>query len=70
METQNETRTGLTPAATTVERVEHKHGLDEWWPMLPERSSESVNPDAEPEDRTLRCQFVGCTEVVRISRSQ
>jgi hypothetical protein len=50
-----------------IERIEHKHGLSEWSPMLPERSSESVVLDSEPQDRLYRCQRVGCTEVIRIN---
>jgi hypothetical protein len=47
-------------------RLEHRHGLAEWAPMLPERAAEPVILDAEPQDRLYRCQKVGCTEVVRL----
>jgi hypothetical protein len=46
--------------------LEHKHGLSEWWPMLPERASETIEPGAAPIERIYRCQKVGCTESVRI----
>ncbi len=46
--------------------LEHKHGLTEWWPMLPERSAESIEPGREPKELLYRCQKIGCTEMVRI----
>ena len=58
------------PAGTAGEpapmRIEHRHGLNEWSPMLPERSAEPVVLETDPQDRLYRCQRVGCTEVVRI----
>lgn len=59
----SETPTG---GRATPSRIEHKHGLSEWSPMLPERTSESVVVGAQPQDRVFRCQRVGCTEVIRI----
>ena len=49
-------------------RLQHKHGLDEWSPMLPERSAESVVVGEQPTDEIYRCQRVGCTEVVQVNR--
>ena len=46
--------------------LEHKHGLDEWSPMLPERSAETIEPGKAPTERFYRCQKIGCLEVVRI----
>lgn len=51
-------------------RLEHKHGLDEWSPMMPERSAQSVIIGEEPEDEMYRCQRVGCTEVVKLRRDE
>jgi len=51
-------------------RLQHKHGLDEWSPMLPERSAESIVIGETPSDEIYRCQRVGCTEVVQISREE
>lgn len=50
--------------------LEHKHGLNEWAPMLPERSGQTVVVGEDPPDEVLRCQRVGCTEVVRFRRDQ
>ena len=50
--------------------LEHKHGLNEWSPMLPERTSESIAPGEAPSERFYRCQKLGCTEVVRIGASE
>lgn len=57
-------------SSTTREglRLEHKHGLDEWSPMMPERSAQAVVIDEEPEEEVYRCQRVGCTEVVRLRK--
>jgi hypothetical protein len=46
--------------------LEHKHGLSEWWPMLPERTAETVQPGEPADERFYRCQKVGCSEMVRI----
>ena len=46
--------------------LEHKHGLDEWWPMLPERTAQTIEPGKDPTELVYRCQKVGCLEVVRI----
>ena len=46
-------------------RFEHKHGLDEWSPMLPERTAQTVVVGEEPPDEVYRCQRVGCNEVIR-----
>ncbi len=51
-------------------QLEHKHGLNEWWPMLPERSAETIVPGQEPAEHFYRCQKVGCTEVVRLAASE
>jgi hypothetical protein len=51
-------------------RLEHKHGLDEWSPMLPERSASAVIIGDEPEDELYRCQRIGCTEVVRARQEE
>ena len=50
--------------------LHHRHGLSEWWPMLPERSAETLEPGRGPSERFYRCQFVGCTEVVRIDAEE
>lgn len=49
---------------------EHKHGLDEWSPMMPERSAQAVVIGDEAPDEVYRCQRVGCTEVVRLRRDE
>jgi hypothetical protein len=46
--------------------LQHRHGLKEWWPMLPERSAETTRPGEAPTERFYRCQFVGCGEMVRL----
>jgi len=46
--------------------LKHKHGLSEWWPMLPERSAETITPDGGLPERIYRCQAVGCGEMVRL----
>jgi hypothetical protein len=60
----------LTPEAAFPASLAHKHGLDEWWPMLPERTAETVEPGAAPTERFYRCQKVGCTEMVRIAAAE
>ena len=50
--------------------LEHKHGINEWSPMLPERSAENIEPGKDPTERYYRCQRVGCTETVRIDASE
>jgi hypothetical protein len=50
--------------------LEHKHGLSEWWPMLPERSAETIEPGQAPTERIYRCQKIGCTETVRIGAGE
>jgi len=55
------------PAKQVPWKLEHRHGLDEWVPMLPERAAETVTVDAPPpEERVYRCQRAGCTEMVRV----
>jgi len=49
-------------------QLEHKHGLDEWSPMMPERSGQTVVIGEDPADELYRCQRVGCNEVVRLRR--
>ncbi len=52
-------------------KLEHRHGLDEWVPMLPERAAEVASPDAAPpEERIYRCQRAGCGEVVRVGAEE
>ncbi len=54
------------PESAFPTTLEHRHGLDEWWPMLPERSAEVIEPGKDPTERIYRCQKVGCGEVVRL----
>ena len=58
------------PEAAYPTCLEHKHGLDEWWPMMAERSAETIEPGRAPTERIYRCQKVGCTEVVRINAAE
>ena len=58
------------PEAAFPRTLEHKHGLDDWQPMLPDRSAETIEPDKEPVERFYRCQKVGCTEVVRLGAAE
>ena len=46
--------------------LNHRHGLDEWSPMLPERSAEVIKPGQAPPARIYRCQRIGCTEMVSV----
>jgi hypothetical protein len=62
--------TARAPESAFPGTLEHKHGLDEWWPMLPERSAQTIEPGKEPTEQFYRCQKVGCTEVVRIGASE
>jgi len=50
--------------------LEHKHGLSEWVPMLPERSGEVIVPGEPPSERLYRCQRVGCDAQIRISAGE
>lgn len=50
--------------------LHHRHGLVDWWPMLPERSAETIDPERGPTERFYRCQFVGCDAVVRIDAAE
>jgi hypothetical protein len=50
--------------------LEHKHGLSEWLPMLPERSGETIEPGRPPTERIYRCQRVGCDAQVRIGAAE
>ncbi|CAN5833486.1 hypothetical protein BH24CHL6_BH24CHL6_13060 [soil metagenome] len=69
METQStETRATANPGQGL--RLEHKHGLDEWSPMMPERSAQAVIIGDEPPDEMYRCQRIGCTEVVKLRRDE
>jgi hypothetical protein len=54
------------PDSAFPSTLEHKHGLDDWWPMLPERSAETIEPGQAPTERLYRCQKIGCMEVVRL----
>lgn len=46
--------------------LQHQHGLSEWWPMLPERSAETISPEGTLAERLYRCQAAGCGEVVKL----
>ncbi len=50
--------------------LHHKHGLNDWWPMLPVRSAETIDPGAPLLERVYRCQFVGCLEMVRVDANE
>ena len=54
------------PDSAFSSTLEHKHGLDDWWPMLPERSAETIEPGREPTERLYRCQKIGCMEIVKL----
>jgi hypothetical protein len=54
------------PASEFPSVLEHKHGLNEWAPMLPERSLETVEPGKLPTERFYRCQRIGCDAVIRL----
>jgi hypothetical protein len=56
----------ISSRAVEGKHLEHKHGLDEWSPMMPERSGQSVVIGEEAPDEMYRCQRVGCNEVVRL----
>jgi hypothetical protein len=58
------------PDAAFPTTLEHKHGLSDWSPMLPERSAETIEPGRAPSERIYRCQKIGCTEVVRIGAGE
>jgi hypothetical protein len=62
--------TERTPESWFPMTLEHKHGLDEWSPMLPERSAETIEPGQAPTERFYRCQKIGCMEVVRIGAAE
>ena len=47
--------------------LEHQHGLAEWWPMLPERSTETIVPGEGIDERMYRCQAVGCGHLVKLA---
>ncbi len=50
--------------------IQHKHGLTEWVPMMPERSAETIHPGEPPSERVYRCQRVGCDAVVRLDAEE
>jgi hypothetical protein len=62
------------PQDDTVPRfpsvLQHKHGLFDWSPMMPERSAETIIPGQPPTERLYRCQSVECGAVVRIDADQ
>lgn len=64
-----ETRVSSSPGGL---KLQHKHGLDEWSPMMPERSAQSValGGDEQPREELYRCQRVGCTEVVKVQKDE
>jgi hypothetical protein len=55
-----------TPESEFPSTLEHKHGLSEWSPMLPERSAETIEPGQPPTELLYRCQRIGCDAQVRI----
>lgn len=59
----------ISSRATETRELEHKHGLDEWSPMMPERTGQTVIVGEESPDELFRCQRVGCNEVVRLRRA-
>jgi hypothetical protein len=61
-------RTDDAPRFPTV--LQHKHGLYDWSPMMPERSAETIVPGEPPTERTYRCQSVGCDAVVRLDADE
>lgn len=61
--------THISSRASEGRDLEHKHGLDEWSPMMPERSGQTVVVGEAPPDEIFRCQRVGCNEVVRLRRT-
>jgi hypothetical protein len=66
METQANP-SAVSSTTTRSQRVEHKHGLDEWSPMMPERSADTVVVGERKPDELYRCQRIGCTEVIRLA---
>jgi hypothetical protein len=50
--------------------IQHKHGLFDWAPMMPERSAETIVPGEPPTERIYRCQSIGCDAVVRIDAAE
>ena len=65
-----DTQAQTTPDTERPLQLEHKHGLDEWSPMLPERSASAVVIGDQPAEELYRCQRIGCTEVVRARRDE
>ena len=57
----------ISSRAVEGKHLEHKHGLDEWSPMMPERSADTVVVGERKPDELYRCQRIGCTEVIRLA---
>lgn len=58
------------PESEFPSALEHKHGLNEWSPMLPERSAETIEPGQPPTEQLYRCQRIGCDAQVRIGADE
>lgn len=58
--------TQISSRAADGRDLEHKHGLDEWSPMMPERTGQTIVAGEDPPDELFRCQRIGCSEVVRL----
>jgi hypothetical protein len=50
--------------------MQHRHGLSDWAPMMPERSAETIVPGKPPPERVYRCQMVGCDAMVKIDADE
>jgi hypothetical protein len=59
-----------TPESEFPTTLEHKHGLSEWSPMLPERSAQTIEPGLPPTEVLYRCQRIGCDAQVRIGAGE
>jgi hypothetical protein len=58
------------PAPRFPTVIQHKHGLFDWAPMMPERSAETIVPGEPPAERIYRCQSIGCDAIVRIDAAE
>ncbi len=50
--------------------IHHRHGLNDWAPMMPERSAETIVPGEPPSERIYRCQMIGCDAMVKIDADE